>query len=266
MKLPVCQTLALQFDRGVLHLTFNRPKARNAMSRQMVEEMQSVFSLIDGDSTCRALVLRGADGFFCAGGDIKDMAKARGSIEAITELNRLFGKVITQLDQISQTVVAVVEGAAMGGGFGLVCVADVVLAHNEAKMALPETSLGIPPAQIAPFLVRRLGLFRARRLALTGAKIRGKQLREEGLADEVYNSTESLELGLEEILKKIMRCGPNASAVTKRLLNAVENTALEELLDDGAASFAHCVLSPEGMEGTMAFISKKSASWAKDWK
>ena len=265
MMLPDCQTLALDFDKGVLYLTFNRPKARNAMSRQMVEEMQSVFSIIDGDSTCRAVVLRGAEGFFCAGGDIKDMAMARGSAQAVTELNRLFGTVITQLDQLSQTVVAVVEGAAMGGGFGLVCVADVVLAHGEAKMALPETSLGIPPAQIAPFLVRRLGLFRARRLALTGAKIRGVKLREEGLADEVYETTEELDKGLDELLKKIMRCGPNASAITKRLLNSVHGTDLEQLLDDAASSFAESVLSPEGMEGTMAFISRKSPSWAKDW-
>jgi isohexenylglutaconyl-CoA hydratase len=231
----------------------------------MVEEMQSVFSLIDGDTACRAVVLRGANGFFCAGGDIKDMVSARGSVEAITQLNRLFGKVISQLDTISQTVVAVVEGAAMGGGFGLVCVADVILAHSEAKMALPETSLGIPPAQIAPFLVRRLGLFRARRLALTGAKIRGAQLREEGLADEVYNTTEELDCALNDVLKRVMRCGPSASAVTKRLLNAVEHTDLEDLLDEGAATFAHSVLSPEGMEGTMAFISKNSSSWAKDW-
>ena len=266
MILPACQTLALRFENGVLYITFNRPKAKNAMSRQMVEEMQAVFSVIDGDTTCRALVLRGSEGCFCAGGDIKDMAKARGSVEAITELNRLFGRVITQLDQISQTVVAVVEGAAMGGGFGLVCVADIVLAHSKAKMALPETSLGIPPAQIAPFLVRRLGLFRARRLALTGAKIRGSQLKEEGLADEVYDSVEELEEGLAALLKSIMRCGPKASAVTKRLLNAVSSTELEDLLDEGAGSFAQAVLSAEGIEGTMAFISKRSASWAEDWK
>lgn len=266
MMLPACQALALEFDKGVLYMTFDRPKARNAMSRQMVEEMQAVFSVIDGDSACRALVLRGSDGFFCAGGDIKDMAMARSSVEAITELNRLFGRVITQLDQLSQTVVAVVEGAAMGGGFGLVCVADIILAHSAAKMALPETSLGIPPAQIAPFLVRRLGLFRARRLALTGATIRGNQLKEEGLADEIYGSTEELEEGLAQLLKKIMRCGPNASALTKRLLNAVARTELEELLDEGASAFAHSVLSAEGIEGTMAFISRRSASWAEDWK
>jgi isohexenylglutaconyl-CoA hydratase len=264
MMLPVCQTLDLQFEKGVLYLTFNRPKARNALSRQMVEEMQSVFSVIDGDVSCRALVLRGSNGYFCAGGDIKDMAAVRGSIEAIAELNRLFGRVIAQLDQLSQTVVAVVEGAAMGGGFGLVCVADVILAHQEAKLALPETSLGIPPAQIAPFLVRRLGLFPARRLALTGATIRGGDLLKEGLADQVYGSTEELDSGLEKVLKRILKCGPNASALTKRLLNSVPNTALDKLLDEGAQSFANSVLSAEGIEGTMAFIGKRPASWCKE--
>ena len=134
MILPTCQTLDLRFEHDVLYMTFNRPKSRNALSRQMVEEMQAVFSVIDGDVSCRVLVLRGSNGYFCAGGDIKDLASVRGSLEAIAELNRLFGKVISQLDRLSQTVVAVVEGAAMGGGFGLVCVLLLRFEHETAEL------------------------------------------------------------------------------------------------------------------------------------
>ena len=265
MILPACQTLQLDFDSGVLTMTFNRPKSRNALSLQMVEEIQSVLSVVDGDTDCRILVLRGSGGYFCAGGDIKDMAAARQSKEAIRDLNRAFGHLISQLDRVSQVVVAVVEGAAMGGGFGLVCVADVVLAEASAKMALPETSLGVIPAQIAPFLVQRIGLMSSRRLALTGATLRGESLKSEGLADEVYDGTEALEAGLQQVVRRAMRCAPKASAQTKRLLNAIAHQDLEVVLDNGASDFAEAVLSAEGMEGMMSFLQKRKPSWTKGY-
>ena len=263
MILPDCQTLKLELAQGVLNMMFNRPKSRNALSLQMVEEMQSVLSIIDGDTNCRVLVLRGVGGYFCAGGDIKDMAAARHSREAIRDLNRAFGTLIAQLDRISQTVIAVVEGAAMGGGFGIVCVADVVLAESSAKMALPETSLGVIPAQIAPFLVQRIGLMASRRLSLTGATLRGESLKQEGLADEIYDGTEALEMGLQQVLSRVRRCAPRASAQTKRLLNSIAHQDLDVVLDNGAAEFAEAVLSPEGMEGMMSFLQKRKASWAE---
>src|SRR4029079_5328179 len=127
----------------------------------------------------RVMVLRGTGGHFCAGGDIKDMAKARmstlkaGEPDPVGAVKRAFGRAITKVDRAPQAVVAVLEGAVLGGGFGLACVADVAIAHAGANFGLPETSLGLPPAQIAPFLVRRLGLSQARRLAVTGARLSG---------------------------------------------------------------------------------------------
>jgi isohexenylglutaconyl-CoA hydratase len=169
---------------GVLHLTLNRPEARNAMSLQMVAELRQV--LLDAEATAgkpdavRVVVLRGAGGHFCAGADLKDMAGARmravqaagpGAPDPIAEVNAAFGELCVAYARTPLAVVAVLEGTVMGGGFGLACVADVAIASETANFRLPETSLGVVPAQIAPFLVERLGYSQAKRLAVTGGRL-----------------------------------------------------------------------------------------------
>jgi hypothetical protein len=179
--LPDCQTLLLRRDGWRLHVTLNRPESRNAMSFAMVRELTAVFTSLQDDRSVRAVVLRGAGGNFCAGGDIKDMAAARGAEpgpdgrDPLALSNRSFGAMLLAVEAAPQAVVAVVEGAVMGGGFGLCCVSDVAIAHAAAKFRLPETGLGVPPAQIAPFIVRRVGLTQARRLAVTGGALDAAQ-------------------------------------------------------------------------------------------
>ena len=199
MNLPACHSLDVQLNGSFLTVMFDRPSVKNALSLEMVAELESVLIAIADNREIRALILRGKGGHFCAGGDIKDMAMAKQSIptadgkDPVAVLNRRFGTVITALNQLPQTVVAVVEGAAMGGGLGLICVADVVIVHRDATLRLPETSLGLPPAQIAPFLVQRLGLAKARRLALTGSRMTGLEAYNEGLADRCCEDNVVLE-------------------------------------------------------------------------
>lgn len=260
------KTLLVSRAGGTLTIQFNRIKSRNALSLEMVGELEAILEQIKDDRSIRCLVLRGHGGNFCAGGDIKDMAQARSSksdADPIATLNRRFGTLITTLNQQPQTVVIVVQGAAMGGGFGLVCVGDVVLADSSAKFRLPETSLGLPPAQIAPFLVQRIGLSKSRRLALTGAKLSPERALDIGLIDHLYEDEASLNQGLEQLLAQIACCGPIASATTKKLLLASPHTPLSELLDQGAREFSAAAQSAEGMEGMMAFIQKRSPKWAE---
>ena len=128
MNLPDCQCLELRLDGSFLTVWFNRPTVKNALSLEMVSELESVLNAIADNRGIRALVLRGKGGHFCAGGDIKDMAKAKQAkptpdgVDPVASLNRRFGSVISALNKTPQTVIAVVEGAAMGGGFGLLCV------------------------------------------------------------------------------------------------------------------------------------------------
>jgi isohexenylglutaconyl-CoA hydratase len=273
-ELPETPNLALRREGSILYLTLNRPHVRNAMSFAMIEEITAVFDAIADTHEIRIVVLRGAAGNFCAGGDIKDMATARmapvspeqigGPDDPMVIGNRKFGTMLSVIEAAPQAVVAVLEGTVMGGGFGLACVADVSLARADAQFRLPETSLGLPPAQIAAFIVRRVGLTQARRFAVTGAKLDGNAAREVGIVHEVYPDDESLETGLAHTLAQIRRCAPGAVAVTKDLVISSLSENLEVLLDRAARDFAMAIRGPEGQEGTMAFIEKRDPKWARN--
>ncbi|MBG4721864.1 isohexenylglutaconyl-CoA hydratase [Pseudomonas aeruginosa] len=264
MSLPHCETLLLEPVEGVLRITLNRPQSRNAMSLAMVGELRAVLAAVRDDRSVRALVLRGAGGHFCAGGDIKDMAGARAAgAEAYRTLNRAFGSLLEEAQAAPQLLVALVEGAVLGGGFGLACVSDVAIAAADAQFGLPETSLGILPAQIAPFVVRRIGLTQARRLALTAARFDGREALRLGLVHFCEAAADALEQRLEETLEQLRRCAPNANAATKALLLASESGELGALLDDAARQFAEAVGGAEGSEGTLAFVQKRKPVWAQ---
>lgn len=268
--LPECQTLLVRRDGWRLHVTLNRPEARNAMSFAMVRELMAVFAAIADDRETRAVILRGAGGNFCAGGDIKDMAGARAAEpgpdgrDPLAVTNRIFGAMLTAIEQAPQAVIAVLEGAVMGGGFGLCCVSDVALASEDVKFRLPETGLGVPPAQIAPFIVRRVGLTHARRLAVTGGALGPAEALALGLVHHVSPSA-GLDGQVQKVLSDVARCAPGAVAVTKRLVIAASGAphgdALGGLLDAAADDFARAARGPEGIEGMMAFIQKRNAAW-----
>ncbi len=269
--LPDCNTLLLRRDGWRLHVTLNRPEARNAMSFAMLHELMAVFTAIAGDRSLRAVILRGAGGTFCSGGDIKDMAAARGAEpgpdgkDPLAATNRMFGRMLEQVEAAPQAVIAVIEGNALGGGFGLCCVSDVAIASDDARFRLPETGLGVPPAQIAPFIVRRLGLTQARRLAVTGGSLDAAQALALALVHHVSPKT-GLDDQLERVLQDIARCAPEAVATTKRLVLAAAGAhgdALSTLLDAAADNFAAAARGPESVEGMTAFIQKRSPQWAE---
>lgn len=258
-------TLALRQDRAVLHILFNRPEARNAMSLAMVDELLAALAEAEADESVRVITLRGAGGHFCAGADLKDMAAARAAAapaqleDTIAGINRRFGELCAAFARSPLPIVALVEGAVMGGGFGLVCAVDVALAAPSAVFRLSETSLGLVPAQIAPYLVERLGYSQARRLAVTGGKIDASAALRLGLVHEVG---EDLDAMLAATLSEVLVCAPKAVAATKALVRRARLAETGTLIDDAATAFARSALSAEGVEGTMAFLQKRKPSWA----
>ena len=268
-SMPHCETLLLKKQGLTLHLTLNRPQSRNAMSLEMVAELSTLFSQIEPDASIRAVVIRGTGGHFCAGGDIKDMAAARnekvdeGEADPLYRLNRAFGQMIQQVNQSSKVVIAVVEGAVMGGGFGLACVSDVAIAGPTAKFGIPETTLGVIPAQIAPFVVERIGLTQARRLALLGLRVDGQEALGLGIVHQAARSDEELENMLGHALERVRQCAPHATAETKALLLRVGHEEMGGLLDRAAGKFADAIRGDEGSEGTKAFMQKRPPAWAE---
>ena len=267
--LQVDDSIQLERQGSILTLWLNRPESRNAMSFNMVNAIQQVFAHIAEDSSIRAVILRGKGGHFCAGGDIKDMAALRveaanvGSLQPYVDFNRRFGAMIEQVDQAPQTVVAILEGAVLGGGFGLACVSDIAISRDNAQFGLPETGLGVLPAQIAPFVVKRIGLTQARRLALLGSRFNGETAQKLGVIHEVVRDDIELEQLLADTIQQIKRAAPLASRNTKALLHRTLNEPLDSLLDAAAQQFAQAVGGAEGQEGTMAFIQKRLPNWTE---
>ena len=259
---------------AVLHITLNRPESRNAMSLQMVAELRQVLAAAEGragqSDAVRVVVLRGAGGHFCAGADLKDMAGARmramqaagtGAPDAIAEVNAEFGELCVAYSRTPLAVVAVLEGTVMGGGFGLACVADVAIASETAIFRLPETSLGVVPAQIAPFLVERLGYSQAKRLAVTGGRLDAAAALRLGLVHEVVTS-EALHLAVDKVLSDILACAPGALAATKALMAQARLREPQDLVLSAAAIFSQAAQGPEGLEGMTAFMQKRKPQWA----
>jgi isohexenylglutaconyl-CoA hydratase len=265
------ETLELIEQGPVLEVRLNRPKLANAMNLKMVHELMEVMQAAS-DSGHRILLLKGNGGNFSAGGDIKDMQSAQSAntqeekVANLTELNRSFGKMIQLADKLPLVTVCALQGAVLGGGFGLACVSDYAICDETTRFGLPETTLGILPAQIAPFVVKRIGLTQTRRLALLGQRFKGDEALQLGLIHQQITSDDWTET-LNTITKQILKCAPEANRATKALLHAVndcqDEPALNTLLDQAANDFAEAVLNGEGREGAMAFIQKRDASWVE---
>jgi isohexenylglutaconyl-CoA hydratase len=268
IDLPHCETLLLKRDGARLDITLNRPETRNALSRDMVRELTAMADRLAEDRAIRAVVVRGANGTFCAGGDINGFREMFGSPppnagerDSIALSNHAFGAIMSRFEALPQTIVMVVEGAAYGGGLGLMCGGDVVLAAADAKFSISETTLGIPPAQIAPFVAQRIGVARTRRLSLTAHRFDGREAERIGLVDQACDGTAALDSALAQTIAGIMRCSPHANAVTKRLILDSRTMPREELLEQSADAFAECLRGPEGQEGVNAFLQKRKPKW-----
>ena len=169
-------------------------------------------------------------------------------------------------DKLPLVTITVLQGAVLGGGFGLACVSDLAICDETTVFGLPETSLGIIPAQIAPFVVKRIGLTQTRRLALMGQRFKGEEAVSLGLIHQHVNNDE-LTKTVEKAIKQTLKCAPEANKATKALLHSVNECetpeTLDLLLDQAANDFAQAVLTGEGREGAMAFMQKRKPSWAE---
>lgn len=269
--------------QDVLFLTLNCPATRNALAPELVAELAQAIASAQGDTRLRAIVLRGSQGFFCAGGNIgnfqsrlaqSQQAAAAPAPDALDDdpvaaRNRAFGRFLEALVALPVPLIAAVEGAAMGGGLGLACTADIVLATQSAKFALTETALGIIPAQIAPFVDARIGKRNTLRLGLFGERVSGDQAVALGLVDELAADSTALDSLLAQWLTRMSRCAPGANQALKRLFaaNASAGEAAPTLasrLDRAALAFAQC-MRHEGSEGIAAFREKRPAAWQAEF-
>jgi isohexenylglutaconyl-CoA hydratase len=255
--------IAFRKEGIVAHLTFQRPERRNALNHDMMREIGDAIGRVAADRSARALVLRGAGGAFCAGGDLGAMADmppapAKGP-DPLVAPYRYFGEVLERLNRLPQAVIAVVEGPAVGGGLGMVCCSDVVLLHSSAKLGIPEPRSGFIPSQMIPFLVRRVGEGAARYLAVTGTVIGARAALGIGLGHFISSSPDKK---LREILKQIPLMEPEALATVKRLVLDCATRDDRAILDAASVELVRLLRRPQARAGMEAFLRKKPPPWS----
>jgi len=253
-------------------ITFNQPELRNPLGPEVVAALEAALDTAEGDASIRAIAIRGAGAAFSAGGNlgnfeerIKAPPGADGS-DPIAQSNRRFGTFLERLTRLPKPVVVAAHGAAMGGGAGLVCAADIAIACAGTRFSFTEASLGLVPAQILPFVAARIGAQKARRLMLSAERFDAEEALRLGLVDFLVPDMPALRERLTQVLDGIGRCAPGALAATKRLalrcagVEAGSANGVSQLLDDAAREFARQMRS-EGGEGVRAARAKRDPAW-----
>lgn len=261
--LPEVHELLLESSGDTLTIWFNRPESRNALSTTMATELARVLEALPKEPY-RFVVLRGRGGVFCSGGDLKmfrQVFQAGTPREDIVAFNADFGRTLAAVRALPQLFVVVIEGAAVAGGLGIACLADVVISAADARFALTEVTLGIPPAQITPVVIKRIGASQARRLLLTAQRFDGLEALRLGFVHYAEADAEALEARLASVLNDAMSAAPGAVALTKQIIAACDRLDEDALVAFAAERFADALLGDEAREGMQAFAQKRPTQW-----
>lgn len=249
-------------------VTLNRPEVHNAFNPLMIEELTTVFKYLGNDATIRAIVLTGEGRSFSAGADIKYMQRSKDFSyeENLDDANRL-ELLFNTIYLTPKPVIGRINGAAFGGGLGLVSVCDIVVAVKTAKMAFSEVNLGILPAVISPYVIPKIGFSNAARFFLSGERFNAIKAHEIGLIHELAKDNAELDQKIADILDQILTSSPTAMARIKQLLARNRDTEFQELRKYCIAQIAELRTSDEGKEGLKAFLEKRPANWNfSPWK
>ncbi len=254
------KTLRLETNGPVLTVTIDRPDVRNAFNEEVIEELHETFSAIP--PKVRAVVLTGAGPVFCAGADVQWMKKSLKYTEQENARDAAaMAAMFRAIDECPRPVIGRINGHALGGGSGLVACCDMVVAVEGALFGFTEVRLGIVPANISTFVLPKIGSRAARRYFLTGERFGAEEAKAIGLIHEVV-PPDRLDTKVNDLLKEILRCGPNAVAIAKDVIREGLARSRDEAIDYTVKTIARVRVSPEGQEGLGAFLEKRKPSWS----
>lgn len=254
-------TLEVKQQASTLHVLLDRPDVRNAFDDTLIAELTQLLNSVAADESIRVMTLSGKGSVFSAGADLNWMKKvAQYSHEENVEDARLFARMLELFYRLPKATIAKVNGPCIGGGVGLVAVCDVAVSANNADFALREILLGIAPAVISPYVLRKIGPQQAQDYFLTGRRFDAERAAVIGLVNEVVDPS-----GLDEAVarweKRFLHAGPNAVAVTKQLINTVAWSSIRDAQAYTAETIAKLRGSDEGQEGFAAFFEKRKPNW-----
>ena len=267
MQAPDKSVVLLEEDKDWATVWLNRPEARNAMSDELMSELQAVFDYLKARNDIRGITVRGKGEAFCAGGDLKvfkNNFQAVRSDEEVVQDSSKMGNFFLTVRSMPQVIIFVLHGAAMAGGLGMASAADIVIAVKDTKMALTETAIGIVPAQIGRYIVARTGDVKARHIMLTGHRFTALEGADYGLVDFTVDDMAAAEAQLAELVAGVRRCAPGANAATKELLEANKHLDDVAMIRYAGETFAKSVKSDEGKEGVASFLEKRKPNWVQE--
>lgn len=257
------ETIKLAVDgRGVARLTLARPDVHNAMNGTMWAELLDAARRLDADAAVRVVVLSGEGVTFCAGGDLRyQQAQGASSTEDRRSEAERFSTLLDTLDNLGKPLIGRVNGSAYAGGFSLISVTDLAIGVEGAKFAITEARLGLVPAVMLPYVVRRVGVPHARRLFLTARVFSAVEAVGFGLLDRAVPPPE-LDAAIEEEVGLVLKCGPAALRTIKGLIAAAAENGIDVPDDLTVGNVVSMWDSPEGKEGILSYLEKRKPAWA----
>jgi methylglutaconyl-CoA hydratase len=247
---------------GVAQIVMARPDVYNAFDENMIAEIDAAFDRLGTDDSVRVILLAGDGKHFSAGADLDWMKRAsEASVEWNLEDARKLAAMLRKIDLCPKPVVARIQGAALGGGTGLVCACDVAIAAENASFAVSEAKFGILPATIGPYLINAIGKRHARRLALGATRIRAPEALAIGLVHAVVDA-EGLDDAVDAALDDLLTCGPAAQREIKEYFAAMEVGPITgEVIERSAQTISRVRATDEAKEGFAAFFGKRKPRW-----
>lgn len=245
-------------------VTLNRPEVHNAFNERLIAELTNAFAHLTADESVRAIVLQGAGRSFCAGADLNWM---RSSLDASHDENVAdalrMADLFRAIDTCPHPVIGRLHGAALGGGAGLTAVCDIAIAADDTRFGFTEARLGIAPAVISPFAVRKIGESHARALFLTAERFDAARALAIGLIHQAVPAAE-LDDAVNATLRNLGLCGPAGVRAAKRMAMTVTHLPDADARELTANTIAGLRVSEEGQEGIRAFLEKRKATWIVD--
>jgi len=255
-------SILVESHKGLARVTLNRPDRRNAFDAGMVEGLREAFEALGQDLSVRAILLTGSGSVFCAGADLRWMGSDRtvSAPEAQQDAERLL-RMFRTIDECPCPVIGRIRGAAYGGGIGLIAVCDIVVAAADTMFAFSEVRLGLVPAVIAPFVLRKTGDSFMRRFCLTGEPFPASTAKEAALVHDVVELA-VLDYRVDELAELVMLLAPLAVRETKALFRRLSHLSDDERWKACVESNVQARLSAEAQEGLRAFRERRAPTWA----
>lgn len=256
-------TLKFEKKDNIARIIFNRPEIHNAFNSTVISEMSTIFYHIAKADNLRAAVLTGAGKSFCAGADLNWMksVKDQGYETNLNESNSL-ADLFYQIYTCKLPVIGRINGAAIGGGTGFVALCDIAIAAKSAVFSFSEVKIGLVPACIGPYVIKKMGEGRTRELFITGERMTAERALQVGLVNKVVDD-DMLDTSVNELLDSILSSGPYAIAMAKKLINEIPGMSPDDFRPFTAEMIARLRVSEEGQEGMDAFLNKRKPKWAK---